>query len=116
MNIITGGSEVSGITYSTARRHAWVVINPETNTSPPLSNTTTNQLIFFVDNEDSTLINPHHDALVISLLIANYRIKRVLIDKGSSTNVIFVNALKEINIEESHIHHHSTILTGFSGE
>ena len=76
----------------------------------------TNQVITFVDNEDSTLINPHHDALVISLLIANCRIKRVLVDYSSSTNVLFFNTLKEMEIEESNIHHHFTILIRFSRE
>ena len=73
-------------------------------------------MLTFIDNKDSTLINPHHDALVISLLIANFRIKRILVDNDSSTNVIFLNALKEMNIEESHIHFCSTVLVGFSGE
>ena len=70
----------------------------------------------FIDNEDSTLINLHHDVLVISLLIANYQIKRILVNNGSSTNVIFLGALKEMNIDKAHIHCRSTVLVGFSGE
>ena len=54
--------------------------------------------------------------LVISLLIANCRIKRILVDNSSSTNVIFLNAATEMNIDESHIHRHSTVLIGFNGE
>ena len=57
-------------------------------------------VLSFIDNEDSTLINPHHDSLVISLLIANYQIKRILVNNHSSTNIIFLSALKEININE----------------
>ena len=73
-------------------------------------------VLSFIDNEDSTLINPHDDALVISMLITNYQIKRILINNGSSTNVIFLSALKEMNIDEAHIHRHSTVLVGFTGE
>ena len=116
VNVITGGTEVSGITYSAARWHARAVVNLETNSSPPPSYMATNQVITFVDNENSTLINPHHDALVISLLIANCRIKRVLVDNGSSTNVLFINDFKQINIEDSSIHRHSMILVEFKGE
>ncbi|KAL5579125.1 hypothetical protein UlMin_011567 [Ulmus minor] len=116
VNVITGGSEVSGITYSAARRHARAAVNPENNMSPTPQTGASNLVLSFIDNEDSTLINPHHDALVISLLIANCRIKRILIDNGSSTNVIFLNALKEMNIDEAHIHRRSTVLVGFSGE
>ena len=99
VNVITGGSEVSGITYSTAKIHAQVVVNPETSTSPTPPSATSNLVLFFVDNEDSTLINPHHDVLFILLLIANCKIKRILIDNGSFTNIIFLNTLKEMNIE-----------------
>ncbi|KAL5544691.1 hypothetical protein UlMin_008475 [Ulmus minor] len=116
INVITGGSEVSGITYSAARRHARAAVNPENNMSPTPQTGASNLVLSFIDNEDSTLINPHHDALVISLLIANCRIKRILIDNGSSTNVIFLSALKEMNIDEAHIHRRSTVLVGFSGE
>ena len=73
-------------------------------------------MLTFIDNEDSTLTNPHHDTLVISLLIANYRIKMILANKCSSTNVIFLSDLKEINIDEAHIHCRSTVLVGLSGE
>ena len=74
------------------------------------------QIISFVDNEVTGLINPHDDVLVISLLIANCMIKKILIDNGSSTNVLFMNALKEIKIDESNIRRRSTVLVGFSGE
>ena len=84
--------------------------------SPTPQTGASNLVLSFIDNEDSTLINPHHDALVISLLIANCRIKRILIDNGSSTNVIFLSALKEMNIDEAHIHCRSTVLVRFSGE
>ena len=73
VNVITGGSEVSGITYSAARRHARAAVNPETSLSPTPQIGASNLVLSFIDNEDSTLINPHHDALVISLLIANCR-------------------------------------------
>lgn len=116
MNVITGGSEVSGITYSAARRHARAAVKPETNLSPTPQTGASNLVLSFIDNEDSTLINPHHDALVISLLISNCRIKRILVDNGSSTNVVFLSAHKEMNIDEAHIHRRSTILVGFSGE
>lgn len=116
VNIIMGSSEVSGITYSTARRHARVVVNPKTSISPTPPSAASNLVLSFIDNEDSTLINPLHDTLVISLLISNYRIKRILVDNGSSTNIIFLNTLREMNINESHIHRRSTVLIRFSGE
>ena len=60
------------------------------------------------------LINLHDDALVINLMIANCKIKRILVDNGSSSNVLFMNALKEMKIDESNIHRRSLVLVGFS--
>ena len=74
------------------------------------------QTISFADNEATGLINPYINALVISLLIANCKIKRILINKGSSTNVLFMNALKEMKIEESNSLRRSSILIGLSRE
>lgn len=116
MNIIIGGSEVSGIIYSAARRHAHVSVIPETSISPTLQIRTSNLVLSIINNEDSTLIYPHHDALVILLLIDNCRIKRILVDNGFSTNVIFLGTLKEINIDAAHIHYRSTVLVGFRRE
>ncbi|KAL5560386.1 hypothetical protein UlMin_036597 [Ulmus minor] len=116
INVITGGSEISGISYSAARRHARVFVNRETCSSQPPVGDYTDQVISFVDNEATTLINLHHDALVISLLVANCKIKRILVDNGSSTNVLFLNALQEMKIDESNIRRCTTVLVGFNGE
>lgn len=62
------------------------------------------------------MLHPHHDALVISLYIANCFIKRVLIDNGSSANILFLNALRDMKVDESTITRKSTVLIGFSGE
>ena len=52
VNVIIGGSEVSGITYSAARRHARAVVNPETSLSPTSQSGASNLVLSFIDNED----------------------------------------------------------------
>ena len=73
-------------------------------------------VISFQSSDVTNLLLPHHDALVIQLSIASYLIKRILIDNGSSANIIFLDALKEMQISESNIVRKSTTLIGFSGE
>ena len=118
VNVITGGSEVSGVTHSAAKRHTrqtnWV-----TGESSGAEKTTTNsqaQTISFSTSESTRLLNPHHDALVIQLYIANCLIKRILIDNSSSANVLFLSALREMGIDETKIVRKTTVLIGFSGE
>ncbi|XP_060968388.1 uncharacterized protein LOC133035953 [Cannabis sativa] len=109
------GSEVSGVTYSAAKRHAREIVGIE---GRPKKQTAAyrGQTISFVDDEASHLLNLHHDALVISLFISNCFTKRILIDNGSSANILFLNALREMGIDEATIIRKSTVLVGFSGE
>ena len=62
------------------------------------------------------MCRPYDDALVITLPIANCEVKRILIDNGSSANVLFLSTLKEMELDESNIKHMGIVLTGFSGE
>lgn len=42
---------------------------------------------------------PHNDALVIQAKVAGYDVRRVFVDSGSSVNVIFQEALDQMNLE-----------------
>ncbi|XP_062088975.1 uncharacterized protein LOC133795540 [Humulus lupulus] len=114
VNVISGGLEVSGITYSAAKRHAREPVNNQGKHRKP--ETVAGQTISFVNNETTDLLHPHHDALVISLYIANCFIKRVLIDNGGSANILFLNALRDMKVDESTIIQKYTVLIEFNGE
>ncbi|XP_021733161.1 uncharacterized protein LOC110699981 [Chenopodium quinoa] len=58
----------------------------------------------------------HHDCLVISLHVGHCKMKRVLVDNGSSTNIIFKDTLDQASFKESDITKRSTVLVGFNGE
>ncbi|XP_058092296.1 uncharacterized protein LOC131249526 [Magnolia sinica] len=57
----------------------------------------------------------HDDALVITVTITNLRVFRVLIDTGSSTDVLFTQAFNRMGIEQSSLCPVKTPLIGFSG-
>ncbi|XP_021717652.1 uncharacterized protein LOC110685433 [Chenopodium quinoa] len=107
---ISGGSEVCGLTYSAAKRHA-----KESNKdqSDKRKKSKIDIPIMF---EESDVVEGHHDGLVISLPVGNCMIKRILVDNGSSTNIIMLDTLKHMNIDEKNIVKKSTMLVGFSRE
>ncbi len=41
---------------------------------------------------------PHDDALVISTRVGLYEVKRILIDTGSSANILFHDAFIQMNL------------------
>nr|XP_016436126.1 PREDICTED: uncharacterized protein LOC107762296 [Nicotiana tabacum] len=52
--------------------------------------------ITFDDEDAYNLMIPHKDAQVISLLVHNTNVKRVLIDSGSSMNIILLRVVNEM--------------------
>ncbi|KAJ9557837.1 hypothetical protein OSB04_012451 [Centaurea solstitialis] len=119
VNCITGGSEVCGLTYSAAKRHARDGPNerpiPDEVKSKAEKELDTMTITF--DKDDTQGVHhKHHDALVIQLTIGNCSTKRILIDGGSSANVIFADTLKVMGIERSEIVRRSTTLIGFNGD
>ena len=54
----------------------------------------------------------HDDALVISIYLANCEVKRVLIDPGSSVNIIYLNTVKEMNMESAMSYYPTTLVFG----
>ncbi|XP_038697956.1 uncharacterized protein LOC119995509 [Tripterygium wilfordii] len=81
-----------------AKRNAPKAVNPILRSTEPVT-PSSGQIISFIDDEATKLLNPHHDAFVISILVANYMIKRVLIDNDSLTNVLFLSCLKAMKID-----------------
>ena len=60
--------------------------------------------------------HPHDDPLVIRAIVANTTVHRVLIDNGSSADIIFASAFDKMDIGREKLEPVSTHLRGFSGE
>lgn len=59
--------------------------------------------ITFDDANADGVLSSHNDALVISLLVHDTNIKRVLIHPGSSVNTILLRVLREMQAEDKKI-------------
>ena len=53
-------------------------------------------LNFFDKDKDGTL-QPHDDALVVTLRIEGYDVKRVLVDQGNSAEIMYPNLFRGLN-------------------
>ncbi|KAL0427867.1 UNVERIFIED_CONTAM: hypothetical protein Slati_2961500 [Sesamum latifolium] len=58
----------------------------------------------------------NNDALVISATLSNFWVKKVLVDNGSSTDIIFYDAYVQLGIDNAQLRSVNTPLTGISGE
>ena len=57
-----------------------------------------NTTITYSDSDLEGCQHPHDDPLVIRAVVANKTIHRVLVDNGSSTNIIFASAFDRMGI------------------
>ena len=53
-----------------------------------------NTVISFTDDKARRLIHAYTDALVVTLSVANGKVFRILIDTGSSADILFVSTFR----------------------
>ncbi|XP_070010518.1 uncharacterized protein [Nicotiana sylvestris] len=95
VNVISGGEDIHGVTYTTSNKVSKVTITHGKRVRQVLEN----ESISFDDTDTEGVMTPHNDALVISLLVHDTNVKRVLIDSGTSVNIILLRVLREIQAE-----------------
>ena len=59
--------------------------------------------------------HPHDDAIVITLTVANYTTRRVLIDNGSLADIIYYPAFQQMRINEELLRPVNVSLIRFGG-
>ena len=72
--------------------------------------------ITFSNSDMKGCKHPHDDPLVIRVVVANKTIHRVLVDNGSSANIIFTLASNQMGIGREKPEPVNAYLRGFSGE
>jgi hypothetical protein len=74
------------------------------------------QVITFSEDDARGIHQPHDDALVITMTIAGFITRRVLIDNGSSTDIIYLLAYQQMKIDRKRLRPIDIPLVGFTGD
>ncbi|XP_048623908.1 uncharacterized protein LOC125592628 [Brassica napus] len=115
IHVISGSLEISGISHSAAKKSTWNAKH-DLEAAKPKRLLLGADEISFTAKEQEKVLTPHHDALVISLTVANCLVKRILVDNGSSGNIIFQAAYKDLGLKEGALTRRINPLIGFSWE
>ncbi|XP_070036732.1 uncharacterized protein [Nicotiana tomentosiformis] len=104
INMIFRGNEINGVTFLVAKK---------TKVSITHSKRLREDDITFTEEDADGLLLPHNDAPVISLYVLDFKIKRVLVDPGSSANIIQQKVLEQAKLTGSIIPA-TKLLAGFN--
>ena len=91
VRIIKGGTS-TGSSSKAKKTYLREVQNVQISGRPPRMIREVELTIIFTDKDARRLHHPHDDAIVITLAIANYTTRRVLIDNGSSADILYYPA------------------------
>ena len=75
------------------------------------------QLVLGFSNEDKIrTIQSHDDALVVTLRIGGYDVKRVLVDQGSGIEIMYPDLFKGLNLRPEDLTTYDSPLVSFDGK
>ena len=73
-------------------------------------------VLSFSDADKLGTIQPHDDALVVTLKIGGYDVKRVMIDQGSAAEIIYPDLYKGLGLKPENLTTYSSPLVSYEGK
>ena len=88
----------------------------DTNQKPKKARVERPLVMGFSEEDKIGTIQPHDDALVITLRIGGYDVKRVMMDQGSAAEIMYPNLYKGLNLKTEDLTPYSSPLVSFEGK
>ena len=88
----------------------------DTNQEPKRARVERSLVMSFSDEDKIGTIQPHDDALVITLRIWGYDVKRVIMDQGSAAEIMYLDLYKGLNLKAEDLMPYSSPLVSFKGK
>ena len=108
----TGQSSKSRKTYL---KYLKMVQNVQLSGRSPRTSGADKPAITFKDEDARKIHHPYDDAIVITLLIADYTTRRVLMDNGSSADILYYPAFQQMRLGQDQLCPICSSLVGFGG-
>ena len=87
--MIVGGTATTGSSRKARKTYLRMVQNVQLIGTLPKIAQRESPIIGFSEEDARRLHHPHDDALVVSIHIGDYNVHRVLVDNGSSANILY---------------------------
>ena len=73
-------------------------------------------VLSFSDADKQGTLSPHDDALVVTLRIGGYDVKRVIVDQGSAAEIVYPDLYKGLGLKPEDLTTYSFPLVSFEGK
>ena len=88
----------------------------DSNSEPKKAKVSIQPVLSFSDEDKVGTIQPHDDALVITLRIGGYDVKRVMMDQGSGAEIMYPDLYKGLNLRPEDLTAYDSLLVSFDGK
>ena len=88
----------------------------ESNSVPKRIKTNVPLVLSFSDADKQETIQPYDDALVVTLRIGGYDVKRVMVNQGSATEIMYPDLFKGLGLKPEDLATYSSPLVSFEGK
>ena len=92
--MIIEGTAATGSSKKARKTYLRMVQNVQTTGSVPKITQRESPIIGFSEDNARRLHHPHDDALVVSLRVGDYNVHRMLVDNGSSADILYYPAFQ----------------------
>ena len=72
--------------------------------------------MYFSEEDARGVKQPHDDPLVIMVMIKAFNTRRVMVDNGSSADIIYLSAFQQLKLDPKRLHPFESPLISFSGD
>ena len=111
---ITGGPSTGGSFRSFKKSYQRQVNS--IHKTPPLKQRQTDKDMFFSEEDARGVKQPHDDPLVIMLMIEGFNTRRILMDNGSSADIIYLSTFQQLKLEPRRLRLFESSFVSFSGD
>ena len=109
------GGPLTGGSFRSLRKATQRQVN-SVHMIPPIKQRRTDQDMTFSEADARGVRQPHNDPLVIMLNIKGFNTKRILLDNGSSTDIIYFPTFQQLQLDEKRLRPFESPLVSFSGD
>ena len=115
IRMIVGGTATTGSSKKARKTYLRMVQNVQLTGSVPKISWMESPIIGFSEEDARCLHHPYDNALVVSIRVGDYKVHRVLVNNGSSANILYYPAFQQMGIDKTQLIPMNAPLVGFGG-